>query len=76
MLSLCGKTVLEIVIDRFGKYKSNIIIATKNDGTEAHIVNLCKSNNMNYNPGSTNNLLERHYLGTSNFNVKEKRYIC
>ena len=76
MLPLCRKTVLEIVIDRLKKYKSNSIIATMNDGTEVSIVDLCKSNNIKYCQGSTNNSLERYYLGASNFNIKEKRHLC
>lgn len=71
MLPLCGKTVLEVVIDRLKQYKDNVIIATTSDGTEVPIVDLCKSNNIRYYQGSTANVLERYYLSAKNFNAKE-----
>jgi len=72
LLPLCGKTVLEVVIDRLDKYKKNIIIATTDDGTEAPIVEICKRENIKYYQGSTNNVLERYYLGAKKFNAQEK----
>ena len=72
LLPLCGKTVLEIVIDRLEKYKSNIIIATTNDGTEMPIVEICKRENIKYYQGSANNVLKRYYLGAKKFNAHEE----
>jgi spore coat polysaccharide biosynthesis protein SpsF len=71
LLPLCGKTVLEIIIDRLKKYKRNIIIATTNDGTEIPIVEICKRENIKYYRGSTNNVLERYYLSAIKFNAHE-----
>ena len=75
MLPLCGKTVLEIVVERLGPYKDNIIIATTDDGTEIPIVDLCKNNNIKYYQGSTDNVLERFYFSAKKFNAKEKDII-
>lgn len=71
MLPLCGKTVLEIVIDRLGKYKNNIIIATTDDGTENPIIEICKKANVKYSKGNTNNVLERYYKSAKEHGAKE-----
>ena len=61
MLPLCGKTVLEIMLDRLNEFKENIIIATTNDGTQTPIVDLCKKLGIKYYEGDTNNVLSRYY---------------
>jgi len=75
MLPLCGKTVLEVLVDRIKKYKDNIIIATTNDGSEEPIVNLCKKSNIKYFQGSMDNVLERYYLSAKEFGAGNKDVI-
>ena len=75
LLPLCGKTVLEVIIDRLQKYKKNIIIATTNDGSELPIIEICERENIKYYLGSTNNVLERYYLGAQKFNANDKDII-
>ncbi|MCH9813713.1 MAG: glycosyltransferase family protein [Epsilonproteobacteria bacterium] len=61
LLPLCGKTVLEVMIERLGDLKENIIIATTNDGSEAEIVTLCQKLGVKYYRGDTENVLSRYY---------------
>lgn len=75
MLPLCGKTVLEVMIDRLGKYRNNIIIATTNDGTEKPIVELCKSIQVKYSQGSVNNVLKRYYKSAKDNGAKDSDMI-
>jgi len=75
MLPLCGKTVLEILIDRLQDYKDNIIIATTDDGSEDEIVNLCQKLNIKYYQGSTQNVLKRYYESAKKYKAKEKSII-
>lgn len=75
MLSLCGKTVLEVMIDRLKSFKENIIIATTNDGTQTPIVNLCKKLGIKYYEGDTNNVLSRYYEAAVKFEAKENDII-
>jgi len=75
LLPLCGKTVLEVVIDRLDKYKKNIIIATTDDGSEKPIVDLCKSINVKYFQGSVNNVLQRYYESAKNNGAKNNDII-
>jgi spore coat polysaccharide biosynthesis protein SpsF len=70
ILPLCGKTVLEVVVNRLKRYKKSIIIATTNDGTELPIVEICKRENIKYYQGSVNDVLERYYLSAKKFNAK------
>tara|TARA_B100000787_G_C16154245_1_gene278079 strand:+ start:131 stop:868 length:738 start_codon:yes stop_codon:yes gene_type:complete len=75
LLPLCGKTVLEVVIARLIKYKKNIIIATTSDGTEMPIIEVCRREGIKFYQGSTNNVLERYYLGAKKFNAGDKDII-
>jgi len=75
MLPLCGKTVLEILIDRLHTYKKNIIIATTNDGSEQEIVDLCTRLHIKYHKGSTQNVLERYYESAKKYHAQEKDII-
>lgn len=75
MLPLCNKTVLEVMIDRLKSYKSNIIIATTNDGNQKPIVELCKKLGLKYYEGDTNNVLSRFYEASVKFNVKDEDII-
>lgn len=70
MLPLCGKTVLEIMLDRLKKLKKHIIIATTNDGTQKPIVDVCKKNHIPYYEGDTENVLRRYYEAARKFNAK------
>lgn len=75
MLPLCGKTVLEIMVDRLKSFKNNIIIATTNDGSQKPIVNLCKKLGLKYYEGDTKNVLERFYETAIKFNAKDEDII-
>jgi len=61
MLPLCGKTVLEVMLERLSLFQDNIIIATTNDGTQAPITQLCQQLNIKYFEGDTDNVLSRYY---------------
>ncbi|NOQ31372.1 MAG: NTP transferase domain-containing protein [Helicobacteraceae bacterium] len=65
LLPLCGKTVLEVLLDRLSIFKNNIIVATTADSNS--IVNICKKNSIKYFIGSQQNVLERYYLGAKEF---------
>ncbi len=67
LLPLCGKTVLETMLDRLGKFKDNIVIATTNDGTEEPIVSLCERAGVPYFRGDPQNVLERYYKCAKSF---------
>ena len=71
MLPLCGKTVLEIMLDRLGTFKENIIIATTNEGSQTPIVELCKHLHVNYFEGDTDDVLARYYHAASKYGAKE-----
>lgn len=61
LLPLCGKTVLEVMLERLAAYKDSIVIATTDDGSEAPIVELCSRRGVSYFQGDTDNVLERYY---------------
>lgn len=71
MLPLCGKTVLEVMIDRLKSFEKNIIIATTNDGSEKPIVELCERRGLKYFRGDTHNVLERYYKAALSFGAKK-----
>lgn len=75
MLPLCKKSVLEIVMDRLGKYKKNIIIATTDDSSSEPISDLCENLDIKYFKGSTNNVLERYYLSAKKYDAKDEDII-
>ncbi len=76
LLPLCGKTVLEVIIERLNKYKDNIIIATTDDGSETPILELCKKIDVKVSKGSVNNVLSRYYHSAKEFDSYKKRYYC
>ncbi|KZN54977.1 hypothetical protein N482_05325 [Pseudoalteromonas luteoviolacea NCIMB 1942] len=61
LMPLCNSTVLEVMLERLKKFKSQIIIATTNDGSESPIVALCQKKNIKYYQGSTDDVLARYY---------------
>lgn len=75
MLPLCGKTVLEVMLDRLGSFKKQIIIATTNDGSEQPIINLCKRSKINYFQGDTNNVLSRYHDAALHYGARENDLI-
>ncbi|WP_187647939.1 cytidylyltransferase domain-containing protein [Nitrosophilus labii] len=70
MLPLCGKTVLEVMIERLNRFAKNIIIATTDDGSEKPIIELCEKKRLRFFRGDTNNVLDRYYKATTAFGAK------
>ena len=75
MLPLCGKTVLQVMLERLDKWRDNIIIATTNDGSEAPIVALCQSLKIAYYQGSTEDVLGRYYHAATQFGANNNTAI-
>jgi spore coat polysaccharide biosynthesis protein SpsF len=75
VLPLCGKTVLEVMMERLAPFKDNIIIATTNDGTQQPIINICQKQHLKYYEGDTNNVLSRYYEAALAFGAKENDII-
>ena len=75
MLPLCKKTVLEVMLDRLKEFQDDIIIATTDDGTEAPIVELCKSLQIDYFQGDTDDVLARYYHAARRFGADEETLI-
>jgi len=71
LLPLCGKTVLEVMLDRLKSYHYDIIIATTNDGSEKPIVDFCEKLDVKYYRGDTDNVLERYHDSAMAFGAKE-----
>ncbi len=71
LLPLCGRTVLEVMLDRLSSYTDSIIIATTNDGSEKPIVELCKKLDIKYYRGDTNDVLSRYYEAAVEFGAKD-----
>lgn len=61
MLPVCGKPVLQLMLERLDVFRDNIIIATTNDGSERPIVDLCNRLAIRVFQGDTDNVLERFY---------------
>lgn len=70
MLRLCGKSVLEVMLERLRGFYDHIIIATTNDGTEAPIVALCEGLHVKIFQGSTEDVLNRYYGAATAFGAK------
>ena len=72
MKDLCGKKLLERIIERVKKVKKidKIIIATTKRKEDDIIVALAKKNNVEFFRGSTNNLIDRHYKSVKGRNFK------
>jgi spore coat polysaccharide biosynthesis protein SpsF len=75
MLPLCGKPVMQIMLERLDSLKTHLIIATTDDGSEQPIVDLCNKLAIRYYRGDTDNVLSRYYLAASKFGAKEKDVI-
>ncbi len=71
MLSLCGKPILQILLERLGDFKDSIIVATTNDGFEAPIVELCERLGYSFFRGDEKNVLDRFYNAAQEFGAKE-----
>lgn len=71
LLPLCGKTALEIMLDRLDFFRKHIIIATTNDGSEKPIVQLCESGGIKYYQGDTDDVLSRYYETAKKYGAKK-----
>ncbi|MBU0633334.1 glycosyltransferase family protein [bacterium] len=74
-LPLCGKTVLEVMLERLGKFKENIVIATTDDGSQTPIVDLCKRLHVSYLEGDTDDVLSRYYHSALKFGADDETII-
>ena len=72
MKDLCGKKLLERIIERVKKVKKidKIIIATTKRKEDDIIVSLAKKNNVESFRGSTNDLIDRYYKSVKGRNFK------
>ncbi len=75
MLPLCGKTVLEVMIERLKSFKKNIIIATTNDGSQKPIIDICKELDLKYYEGDTSNVLNRYYEAAVKYGAEDNDII-
>lgn len=75
MLPLCGKTVLEIMLDRLAPFHKNIIIATTDDGSQTPIVQLCKTLHVKHFEGDTDDVLSRYYHSAIKFDADDATII-
>ncbi len=74
-LPLCGKSVLEVMLERLDKFKDNIIIATTDDGSQMPIVELCKRLHVDYFEGDTDDVLARYYHSALKFGADDATII-
>ena len=75
MLPLCGKTVLEVMLERLDEFKDNIIIATTDDGSQTPIVELCKRLHVGFFEGDTDDVLARYYHSAVKFGADDETII-
>jgi len=68
--NVCGKTLLELQIERMSQAKSpsQIIIATTINPNDDQIEDLCNKNNFEYFRGDEYDLLDRHYKAVKYLN--------
>jgi len=71
MLPLCGKTVLEVLLQRVANFRTNIIVATTDDGSESAIIDLCDSMDYRSFRGSESDVLSRFYHAALHFGAKK-----
>ncbi len=71
MLPLCGKPVLQVMLERLERFKDNIIIATTDDGTEQPIVALCQQLQIKFFQGDTDNVLQRYYRAAQKYHASD-----
>lgn len=67
LLPLCGKTVLQVMIERLQPLHKHIIVATTNDSTEQPIVELCKKLGIRNYQGDTDDVLGRYFEAAQAF---------
>ena len=72
LLKACGKTLLELMIERVTKAKEidKIVIVTSNEKQDDVIVELCKKNRIAYFRGSENDVLGRYKKSADKFDAK------
>ncbi|MBH0042956.1 cytidylyltransferase domain-containing protein [Pseudoalteromonas sp. SWXJZ10B] len=70
LLPFGTNSILETMLDRLINFKSNIIIATTNDGTEAPIINICQKNDIRFYRGDTEDVLGRYFNAAKFFDAK------
>lgn len=70
MLPLCGKPVLQIMLERLPNWHDKIIVATTNDGTEQPILDLCTQLNIKTYQGDTQDVLSRYYLAAKHYDAQ------
>lgn len=70
MLTIGGRPILEIMLERLSRFKSNIIIATTNDGSESPIVNLCSKLGVKCFQGPEQDVLLRYTQAALHFGAK------
>lgn len=75
MLPLCGKSVLEVMLDRLQEFHENIIIATINDGSQTPIVELCKHLHVKYFEGDTDDVLARYFHAATKYGAEDEDII-
>jgi spore coat polysaccharide biosynthesis protein SpsF len=58
---ICGKTILEILINqvKMSKRLNNVVVATTKNKNDSAIIKVCQKNNVNFYRGSENNVLKR-----------------
>jgi len=71
MMPLAGKPLLYRMHERVASslLSGEIIVATTNEEEDTSIIQLCKTNNINYYCGHSTDLLERHYRAAKIFNA-------
>lgn len=71
MLNVCGKSMLEHLIDRIKNSKKldKIIVATSTNPEDDEIVNFCSLNNISFFRGSENDVLSRYFETAKFFSV-------
>ena len=64
-----GKTLLDYQLDSLKKsrYIKEVIVATTVESSDEEIIQLCKKRNQKYFRGPENNVLERYYLASKEF---------
>jgi len=71
MKKICGKKILEYVLERVKKAKrlNNIIVATTTEPQDDVIVEFCEEKGINYFRGSENDVLDRYYQCAKKYNT-------
>ncbi|RJE75953.1 polysaccharide biosynthesis protein [Pseudoalteromonas sp. MSK9-3] len=75
MLPLCGKPVLQVMVERLSDWHKYIIVATTNDGSERPILDLCNKLNIRTFEGDTKDVLGRYYDAAKHYGATESTTI-